>query len=71
MAPHQSGMAYGYKLTKTVNFKYHPFLGVIIEFLKIKVNAIQQSTLIIVHGRVSLLSNYIIRIIKFMCSFPY
>ena len=60
MAPHQSGMAYGYKLTKTVNFKYHPFLGVIIEFLKIKVNAIQQSTLIIVHGRVSLPSNYII-----------
>ena len=60
MAPHQSGMAYGYKLTKTATFKYHPFLGVIIEFLKIKVNAIQQSTLIIVHDRVSLLSNYII-----------
>ena len=47
MAPHQSGMAYGYKLTKTVNFKYHPFLGVIIEFLKIKVNAIQQSLFIL------------------------
>ena len=47
MAPHQSGMAYGYKLTKTVTFKYHPFLGVIIEFLKIKVNAIQQSLFIL------------------------
>ena len=44
LAPQQSGLAYGYILTKTVNFIYHPFIGVIIEFIKIKVNAIQQST---------------------------